>query len=197
MLQVLRASYVLYRLDGDRLVMLRVLHGPARRTRSLPGFTALDKQEEINKKAGVAAGFVVSTCSDRDQCAASSVAASCRAISPLTASCTFSKARTSIWRTRSRLTSYSAATVFERHRLFRQAAGLEDAPFAIVEHGHGAGQRAAAVVVLLVLGQRGFLVRRVVDQPVLPFGGSPSARIGALSEASPPRRRFIDTTSAR
>src|SRR5260370_7621833 len=44
-----------------------------------------------------------------DQCAASSASASCLAIAPLTADCTFSKARTSIWRTRSRDTPNSAA----------------------------------------------------------------------------------------
>ena len=56
-----------------------------------------------NKKAGVAAGFssrfdppIPSAHASADQCAASSAAASCFAIAPLTADCTFSKARTSI-----------------------------------------------------------------------------------------------------
>ena len=40
-----------------------------------------------------------------------------------------------------------------------------------------------------------FLVGGVIDQPILPFAFT-SARIGELSEASPDRRRFIDTTSS-
>src|ERR1700759_1383709 len=45
----------------------------------------------------------------RGYCATSSSSCSARAMVPLTADCTFSKARTSIWRTRSRDTPNSAA----------------------------------------------------------------------------------------
>src|SRR5690242_21296251 len=68
-----------------------------------------------NKKAGVAAGFFVFSirqfvgAKTSLYSAASSAACSCLAIVPLTADCTFSKARTSIWRTRSRDTPNSAA----------------------------------------------------------------------------------------
>src|SRR5438132_7246943 len=61
--------------------------------------------------------------------------------------------------------------VFQRHRIFRQAPRLEDAAFARVEHADGAVQRLTAMIELLVLGHHGFLVGRVIDQPVLPFAG--------------------------
>ena len=102
--------------------------------------------------------------------AASSAAASCLAIAPLTADCTFSKARTSIWRTRSR-DILIGGQVFQRHRLDREATGLEDAAFARVEHAHRAIQSVTTMIKLLALGHQGFLVGRVVDQPVLPFAG--------------------------
>src|SRR3954469_22502283 len=41
--------------------------------------------------------------------------------------------------------------VFQRHRIFRQTPRLEDAAFARVEHTHGAVQRLAAMIELLVL----------------------------------------------
>src|SRR3984893_16304569 len=64
-----------------------------------------------------------------------------------------------------------AREVFQRHRIFRQPPRLEDAAFPGVEHADGAVQRLPAVIELLVLGHDGFLVGRVIDQPVLPFAG--------------------------
>ena len=90
---------------------------------------------------------------------------------PLTADCTFSKARTSICRTRSRDTPNSAARSSSVIGSSGQAPRLEDAAFSGVEHADGAVQRLAAMIELLVLGHDGFLVGRVIDQPVLPFAG--------------------------
>jgi hypothetical protein len=95
----------------------------------------------------------------------------------LTASCTFSKARTSIWRTRSRLMSNSLGKLLQRHRLFGQAACLEDAPLAIVEHASARVQHAAAVArSSCSISRRFSWLSLVVDQPVLPFADSPSSR---------------------
>src|ERR1700761_1818383 len=59
--------------------------------------------------------------------------------------------------------------VFQRHRIFRQTPRLEDAAVPGIEHADRAVQRAAAMIELLVLGHDGFLVGRIIDQPVLPF----------------------------
>ena len=82
------------------------------------------------KKPALPPAFCLVTSSRQNQCAASSAACSCRAIVPFTADCTFSKARTSICRTRSRDTPNSLREIFQRHRIFRQAPRLEDAAFA-------------------------------------------------------------------
>src|SRR6185437_2873493 len=59
--------------------------------------------------------------------------------------------------------------LFERRRIFLETAGLEDRLFAIVEVAHGVAQKRHALVELLALTERSLLVRRVVDQPVLPL----------------------------
>ena len=56
--------------------------------------------------------------------------------------------------------------VLERDRVVGEAARLEDAPFALVEHVERADQRLVAVIAFLVLGQDAFLAGRIVDQPV-------------------------------
>lgn len=61
--------------------------------------------------------------------------------------------------------------VFERHRLFGQAARLEDAAFTIVQHFHRAGQKATAIFQLVLLDEHFFLGVMVIDQPVLPLAG--------------------------
>ena len=86
-----------------------------------------------------------------------------------TAFCTFSKARTSIWRMRSRLTpnsadsssSVSGSSASRRASNTRRSRSFK--PFErVVQH-------AAALVALLGLGERRLLVHGVVDQPVLPL----------------------------
>jgi hypothetical protein len=61
--------------------------------------------------------------------------------------------------------------LFQRHRVFGKAASLEDAAFAVVQHGHGTRQHGAAGVEFVLLDQRLFLAVMVVDQPILPFAG--------------------------
>ena len=77
-----------------------------------------------------------------------------------TAFCTFSKARTSIWRTRSRETPNSRRQILQRDRIVGQPARLEDAPLALVEHVERADQRLVAVILLLALGQDALLAGR-------------------------------------
>jgi hypothetical protein len=47
---------------------------------------------------------------------------------------------------------------------------MPTAPVAPVEHAKRIGQRLAPVIELLARGERCFLVREFVHQPVLPFG---------------------------
>src|SRR6478609_3678618 len=71
----------------------------------------------------------------------------------------------------------------ERDLFLGEQACLEDAPLALVEHGERAGQRLAARVV----SWSGELsTSQSCHSPE-----SPSSRIAALSEASPPSRRFM------
>ena len=83
--------------------------------------------------------------------------------------CSFSKARTSIWRTRSRLMPYLADRSSSVVGLVDQPALDEDVPLAVVELLQRLGQHALALAELLALGQTRLLVGAVVDQPVLPL----------------------------
>src|SRR6516225_395023 len=67
--------------------------------------------------------------------------------------------------------------LLERDRLVNEAARLEDAALALVEHGQGLAQSLAAVVGLLALGEPRLLACALVDQPVLPL-----ARIAFLAD---------------
>ena len=68
-------------------------------------------------------------------------------------------------------TAVEVGELFERDRIVRQAARLEDAAFAIVQHGEGVFKRGAAIVHLLALGQHFLLPGGLIRQPVLPFAG--------------------------
>src|SRR6185369_849341 len=59
--------------------------------------------------------------------------------------------------------------LLERDWIVGQAARLEDAPLALVEHVERGDQRLVAVVALLALGEDALLARRIVDQPVHPL----------------------------
>src|SRR5476651_2253441 len=61
--------------------------------------------------------------------------------------------------------------ILERDRIVRQAARLEDALLAFVEHVERGDQRLVAVIAFLAVGQQALLAWRVVDQPVHPFAG--------------------------
>ena len=63
----------------------------------------------------------------------------------------------------------------EDDRLIRQAARLEDASLAVIEHVEGFAQGLAAVVRFLALGKPRLLVGDFIDQPVLPFAGNADA----------------------
>src|SRR5262249_8193070 len=86
--------------------------------------------------------------------------------------------------------------VFERHRLVRQAPRLQHAAFAVVGHFERPRPPPAAGVSTPWFPAITFPwlslppASRPCHSPL-----SPSSRIGALSEASPPRRRFMSITS--
>src|ERR1700738_3117700 len=63
--------------------------------------------------------------------------------------------------------------LLERYRIVGQSARLENAPLPVVEHGERFAQGFLAVVRFLALGEPGFLVRSVIDQPVLPLAAVP------------------------
>ena len=106
--------------------------------------------------------------------------------------CSFSKARTSIWRTRSRLTPYCAGQIFQGGRLVLQAPLGQDVALAVGQLGHGLLEQAHAEGLLLALGERGLLAAAVSSASQSCHSLSPSERSGAFSEASPPdRRRFM------
>src|SRR3569833_3377994 len=59
--------------------------------------------------------------------------------------------------------------ILERDRIVGEAARLEDAPLAFIQHVQRADERVVTVVALLAIGEDALLRRRVVDQPVLPL----------------------------
>src|SRR3569833_1331212 len=59
--------------------------------------------------------------------------------------------------------------ILERDRIVGEAARLEDAPLAFIQHVQRADERVVTVVALLAVGEDALLRRRVVDQPVLPL----------------------------
>ena len=117
------------------------------------------------------------------------------AISALTAACTFSNARTSICRTRSRDTPNSVGKFLERDRIVDQPARFENAPLARIQHAQRApaGRRDACPPPrdrrARLPGWRLSSTSQSCHSP------SPSSRNGAFSEASPPSRRFMSMTS--
>ena len=101
--------------------------------------------------------------------------------------CSFSKARTSIWRTRSREMLYccdrSSSVVglsFSRRsiRMWRSRS------FSVLQR---AGQQGLAAGQLLAIGERGLLAFGLVDQPVLPLALA-VLRAPARSGCGPARR---------
>src|SRR5690606_15328397 len=62
-----------------------------------------------------------------------------------------------------------AGEILERDRVVAQAACLEDAALALVEHAERLAQRREAVAALFLGHEVRLLVVAVVDQPVLPF----------------------------
>src|SRR5262245_10763932 len=59
--------------------------------------------------------------------------------------------------------------VFQGHRVIDEAASLEDAALTIVERRESVAQVILATAQLLRLDQALFLLRRIVDEPILPF----------------------------
>ena len=108
-----------------------------------------------------------------------------------TAFCTFSKARTSIWRTRSRETPYSSASSSSvvGSSASRRASKMRRSRSLSTE---SASPSALWRFSDLALGKTAFLTDALVDQPILPSPESPSSRIGALSEASPQPAVHVD-----
>ena len=112
-----------------------------------------------------------------------------------TAFCTFSKARTSIWRTRSRETPNSSASSSSvigssarrrasKMRRSRSLSTVSASPSALCRFSDCSD--SASRLSWLTLSS----TSQSIHSPE-----SPSSRIGALSEASPPRRRFMSITS--
>src|SRR5262245_47262621 len=77
--------------------------------------------------------------------------------------------------------------LLERDRFFGEPARLEDAPLPVVERGARRGEGLAASVVSWSACSS---TNQFCHSP-----GLPSSRIGASSDTSPPRRRFMSTTS--
>ena len=97
----------------------------------------------------------------------------------LTAFCSFSNARTSIWRMRSRLTPYSAESSSSVAGSSFSRRSVEDVALAVVEVAHRLLEAACGVAELLALGQPRLPGRRLVDQPVLPLAGLRRRRASA------------------
>src|SRR5262249_20402817 len=83
---------------------------------------------------------------------------------------------------------------FEGDRFVGEAPCFEDPALAVIEHGERFTKRLVPVLGLLAFGEPALLAGAVVHQPIHP-PESPSSRMGALSEASPPSRRFMSMTS--
>ena len=114
-----------------------------------------------------------------------------------TACCTFSNARTSIWRTRSRLTPNSSASSSSvtGSSASRRASKMRRS--RLVQHVHRAPSARRDANRIPPIRRARFPGWRS-HRPASPCHSeppSPSSRSGALSEASPPRRRFISITS--
>ena len=86
-----------------------------------------------------------------------------------TAFCTFSKARTSIWRTRSRETPNSSASCSSVTGSSARRRASKMRRSRSLRHGERGFQRGAAIVEFLAFGHHLFLADAVVRQPVLPF----------------------------
>ena len=81
----------------------------------------------------------------------------------------------------------------KRDRIFGQAPSFEDPALASVETRQGLDQRLAPIFQLFVLEMRSWLGESSTNQSCR-SPASPSSQIGALSEASPPSRRFMSIT---
>src|SRR5262245_8653266 len=81
--------------------------------------------------------------------------------------CTFSKAHTPIWLTRSREMPNSSASSLSVISSSASRTRLEDAPLPVVERGERRGEGLAATAELLAGGECRLLVGMLVDQPVL------------------------------
>src|SRR6266566_1605611 len=93
-----------------------------------------------------------------------------RAIAICTVRCTFWKARTSIWRTRSREMSNSTArssSVIGSSASWRASKMRRSRSLST----ESASERLLAVVRFLVLDEPRLLIGDLVDEPVLPFAG--------------------------
>jgi membrane protein len=115
------------------------------------------------------------------------------------ADCSFSNARTSIWRIRSRLTSIDLAQLLERLGVVGQPPLGQDVLLAVVEALHRVDQQFVTDTALLGLGDALVLERPGVDKKVLPLALAAFVALQeTLSDVSPPIaiRRFIEMTSS-
>ena len=60
--------------------------------------------------------------------------------------------------------------LFQRRRIVAQTSRLDDVALAVGQLAHGRRQQIVALVELFGIGEAGFLVDRLVGQPILPFG---------------------------
>src|SRR6516162_1967173 len=84
--------------------------------------------------------------------------------------------------------------LLERDRFFGEPARLEDAPLPVVEHGERRGEGLAAAATLLAASVVSWSRCSSTNQSCHSLELL-SSRIGASSDTSPPRRRFMSTTS--
>ncbi len=135
-------------------------------------------------------GRILQMAEDYSAGAASGCAAAAAAL--VTAFCTFSKARTSICRMRSRETPNSAessSSVSGSSASLRASNTRRSRSFKALQR---VVQHAAALVALLGFGERRLLVHGVVDQPVLPLaalGVVPDRRVERRVAGKPPVHR--------
>src|SRR3984893_1988200 len=139
--------------------------------------------------------------SGANQCAGTGAAAaaagriSIAATRFFTARCTFSKARTSIWRTRSRETPNSDA------RSSRVMGSSASRRASKMRRSRSLSTVSASPSALRRLLDSSLSASRVSWSEISSTSQSchspesPSSRVGALSDTSPPRRRFMSTTS--
>ena len=86
--------------------------------------------------------------------------------------------------------------LFERQGVVNQAARGEDTALAVVKAIHCRFENSRRAIHFLALDEHCLLIGAFVDEPILPLAAFRVGAKVAFSEASPPSRRSIETTSS-